>query len=304
MPIFQQEYQGKNIEEAIAHACADLQTSQDTLNIEVISAGSAGIFGLCKKKAVILVSRKANSQSVVEQEGSPKNSLPPAPARHHTKPGRDRVFPKATPRREQVSTKTEEALEAKPPSPEIQNEIIALIENLLRLIGFTAEVSLSVKGSKVIAHIVTGTSADEIIGRDGSTLDALQYLLRKVITQKFTDKIVLDIDAGNYREDRQKELEELAREMAAKVKETGKSQIISALNPAERRIVHVTLQDDTDIRSSSIGEGLFKKVRIYLPGQGRSKSGSRSRGDSANRGKQSPRRERGKSLVPEESSPC
>ena len=68
------------------------------------------------------------------------------------------------------------------------------------------------------------------------------------------------------------ELQERAVRLAQEVKETGKTRTIPAINPAERRMVHMALQDDTDIRSRSVGEGLFKKVLIYLPGKGRRRS--------------------------------
>ncbi|PKN15596.1 MAG: hypothetical protein CVU68_13940 [Deltaproteobacteria bacterium HGW-Deltaproteobacteria-3] len=65
------------------------------------------------------------------------------------------------------------------------------------------------------------------------------------------------------------ELQARALRLAQEVKETGKTRTIPAINPAERRMVHMALQDDTEIRSRSVGEGLFKKVLIYLPGKGR-----------------------------------
>jgi spoIIIJ-associated protein len=68
------------------------------------------------------------------------------------------------------------------------------------------------------------------------------------------------------------ELQARAVRLAQEVKETGKTRTIPAINPAERRMVHMALQDDTEIRSRSVGEGLFKKVLIYLPGKGRRRS--------------------------------
>ena len=68
------------------------------------------------------------------------------------------------------------------------------------------------------------------------------------------------------------ELQERALRLSQEVKETGKTRTIPAINPAERRMVHMALQDDTGIRSRSVGEGLFKKVLIYLPGKGRRRS--------------------------------
>ena len=89
----------------------------------------------------------------------------------------------------------------------------------------------------------------------------------------------MTIDVGDYRERRHQELREKAVEYAALVKENGKTQVIPSLNPYERRVVHVALQDDTEIRSRSVGDGLFKKVLIYKPGKGRKSSGrKKSRG--------------------------
>jgi len=89
------------------------------------------------------------------------------------------------------------------------------------------------------------------------------------------------IDVGDFREKRQDELEDQARELAALVKEDGKTQTIPSLNPSERRVVHMALQDDKEIRSRSVGDGLFKKILIYKPGKpnnGGSKKRPQSRG--------------------------
>lgn len=269
------EYKGKDIDAAIAAACADLKASRHELEIEVVAAGSAGFFGFGKKKAVILAARKDSGHA--KPETKPRGEGRPAdrPPRPHTKAGKEQISYRDSPKREADSRRHEEA--AKPPTPEILDEIKELLQTLLRLMDLPAEVTMSFTGNKVTAHINAENHADDIVGREGGTLDAIQYLLRKIVSQKFADKINLNLNAGNYRQDRQRELEELALEMARKVKESGQSQLSNALNPAERRIVHVTLQDDTGIRSSSVGEGLFKKVRIYLPGQGRKKSGGRGR---------------------------
>ncbi len=279
MSTNRKEYQGKTVDEAIAKAVSDLKVAREELEIEVIATGSAGIFGLCKKKAIILVSQQSATPTVAA-EASPAAVETSVTPRHHAKQARE-TRPRSAPRRDHDAPRRGEEPPGKAPSPEVMAEIKGLTETFLRLMGFPLAVTVSAQGNKVTAHIAAANDADAIIGRDGSTLDAIQYLLRKIITQKFAEKIILALDAGNYREDRQKELEALALEMAKMVKETGKSQVMSALNPSERRIVHVTLQDDTAIRSSSIGEGLFKKVRIYLPGKGRKRPSDRARGGAA-----------------------
>ncbi|MCI5120159.1 MAG: RNA-binding protein, partial [Candidatus Electrothrix sp. AUS4] len=108
---------------------------------------------------------------------------------------------------------------------------------------------------------------DELVGKEGRTLDSLQYLLRKITSRRLPERIMLSLDVGTYRERRAEELRELALELAAQVREEGKTQAIPALNPSERRVVHMVLQDDHTIRSRSVGAGLFKKVLIYKPGR-------------------------------------
>lgn len=289
MSTNRKEYKGKSVDEAIAKAVSDLKAAREELEIEVIATGSAGIFGLCKKKAIILASRKRGEGPVEETLScsTPEGAASVKSTRHHGKPAKEPSKPRSAPRQESDSSRKGDETPAKAPSQEAMDEIKELTETFLRLMGYPLAVTVSVTGNKVTAHIAADKDADAIIGRDGGTLDAIQYLLRKIITQKFPEKIILALDAGNYREDRKNELEELALEMAKRVKETGKSEVMSALNPAERRIVHVTLQDDTTIRSSSIGDGMFKKVRIYLPGKGRKRSSDRGRGSKSHEPDQS-----------------
>ena len=116
---------------------------------------------------------------------------------------------------------------------------------------------------------VSGEFEDDLTGQDGRTLDSLQYLLRKIVSRKISERVRLTIDVGDYRERRNQELKDKAVDYAALVKQNGKTQVIPSLNPSERRIVHVALQDDSEIRSRSVGDGLFKKVLIYKPGKGK-----------------------------------
>ena len=73
-------------------------------------------------------------------------------------------------------------------------------------------------------------------------------------------KIMISVDAGDYRASRRQELEALALRLAGEVKNSGRSRTVPALNPAERRIIHMAIQDDRAIRSRSVGEGIFKKI--------------------------------------------
>ena len=127
--------------------------------------------------------------------------------------------------------------------------------------------TLSQEGDSLLAHM-DGEYVSDIIGEEGRTLDSLQYLLRKICSKKFSAKIILNLDAGDFRANRLQDLTKLGLKYAAEVKKTGKTRAIPSLNPSERRVVHIALQDDKEIRSRSVGEGLFKKVLIYRPGKG------------------------------------
>lgn len=255
------EYKGKDVDDAINKACAALNVNREQLSIEVESMGSAGIFGLCRKKASVFVSLK-NSERVSK---SVDDSRPSKKADSRSR------APKAR----------ETAL--KPLGPEALEVIKGDLLELLKLIDCPSDVAVSLdENNKVLVHIDNG-DLETIIGPEGQTLDGLQYLLRKMISRKFTEKVMISLDAGEFRANRMKELEEKALALAKEVKDTGKTRTISAINPAERRIVHMALQDDKDIRSRSIGEGLFKKVLIYPPGKGRRRYPKKQRRSKPNR---------------------
>jgi spoIIIJ-associated protein len=255
------EYTGKDVTEAIQKACRDLRVTQEELKIEVISPGAAGIFGMFgKKQAVIAVTmKKGRSQEKTGGRGETRSRTSGPKRTERKKTG---GVPRRSPER---------------PPAEINAETLAAIqadlEKILQLMGLDAQVVVTNEENKVIAKL-SGGNEEEIIGPEGQTLDSLQYLMRKIISRKVEGKVMFALDAGTYREVRREDLEEMALRLAGEVKESGRTKSIPALNPAERRIVHMKLQDDPTIRSRSVGEGQFKKILIYLPGRGKkSKNG-------------------------------
>lgn len=277
------EFKGKDVDEAITKACDKLHVTREELDIQIISTGSSGIFGLCKKQAVIRASRKEAApepqktrhkktpapQAVREKaEPLPAQDMEEvverqAPAVAETQPDREMKKKRRTEERPQ---EPEAPLE--PLTPEILEQIRNDLDRLLTLMGFSSEIAIEEKNNKAWVKI-SGDHISELTTKDGQALDSIQYLMRKIIGNKFPQKIMFAIDAGEFREQRRAELQELALKLAAEVKETEKTRTIPALNPAERRIVHLVLQEDKTIRSRSVGDGVFKKILIYLPGKGR-----------------------------------
>lgn len=101
-----------------------------------------------------------------------------------------------------------------------------------------------------------------IIGKKGKTLEALQFLVNLMVNhQTQTDKkIILDIES--YRSKREKALRKLSREVAMKVIKTGRPWTLEPMNPFERRLIHLTLQNDSRVTTKSEGQGIYRKVKI------------------------------------------
>lgn len=103
-----------------------------------------------------------------------------------------------------------------------------------------------------------------IIGRRGQTIDAIQYLINHMINKNAKKKFKVVLDTENYRNKRQNKIENLAHKLASQVKATGASVTVPPMNSHDRRIVHLALQDDYQVKTISKGEGQFRKVKIIL----------------------------------------
>lgn len=277
------EVQGADVAEAIRKACKALNAAQEELNIEVVATGTAGIFGLGKRKARLRVSKKsatgerrAETKAATPPAGKPEEPSPPIEA---AKPKKQRPRKQKAAEKKAAPPATEipaakkagrrrDPVERPEITPEIINQFNEILAGIITRMGFTVDIATTVEEGSLVGRI-DGPDAGEIIGPEGKTLDSLQYLVRKIVGKAISDKISLSLDAGDYRAARLKELEERSRAFAAEVKTSGKTRSIPALNPSERRAIHLALQDDQEIRSRSVGEGIYKKVLIYKPGKGR-----------------------------------
>jgi spoIIIJ-associated protein len=271
------EYKGTDVEEAIGNACAALNVAREELNISIISTGSTGIFGLGRKKAAVQVSLKKEGGHEQKRPTSEKKASTPKARPERPALDRKPSAPKARAEKPAESEEPEEVM-GDPVTPEEMESIRADVAKILELMGCPSEVSVAQDQNNKVHAKISGEFVDILVGPEGQTLDGLQYVMRKIITRKFPQKVLFALDAGGFRDNRMEELQARALRLAQEVKETGKTRTIPAINPAERRMVHMALQDDTEIRSRSVGEGLFKKVLIYLPGKGRRRSPRRKKG--------------------------
>lgn len=109
---------------------------------------------------------------------------------------------------------------------------------------------------------LSGSNLGVIIGRRGETLDALQYLTNLVVNRKMAEKQRIILDVEGYRQTREETLKDLAVKMAAKAMKMNGPLRLEPMNPHERRIIHMTLQQDDKIETYSEGEEPFRRVVI------------------------------------------
>jgi len=249
MPLHKKmEFEGKDVAEAISKACKTFNVSQEDLDIEVLTTGTSGIFGLCKQKARLRVALK-KEDGLKTAEKSPRR-----PAKSKSEKERTIEKKKITAVKEKKKAAkgkpVEEALEVVKEAREdvvIGEDLLAHLKvdlvRILELMHYPSEVSVSSDKEYVTAQI-KGEYVNEIVEQNGKILDSLQYLLRKIVGKKYSEKAIISLDAGDFRAVRTEELKQLALELAVEVKKSGKTGSIPSLNPSERRVVHLALQDD------------------------------------------------------------
>jgi spoIIIJ-associated protein len=137
----------------------------------------------------------------------------------------------------------------------------AVLENILRRIDVDAAVELKEEEERVILDI-KGDGSGLLIGRRGQTLNALQYLINKIVSKDPLDKRQVIVDTESYRERREQSLIDLARRLSDKAKQKGAPVMTGPLDANDRRIVHLALKDDEGLSTKSKGEGVYRRVVI------------------------------------------
>jgi spoIIIJ-associated protein len=240
------EFEGKTKEEAIKSACEKLGVSEGKLEIEVLSYGSTGIFGLVgAKKAQIKVTLREAKKARIDEER-------PKPVKKE-----DEERPKPVKKEDEDKPDQKEDLEA---VAEIAQKTS---EEIISCVVDDATVTVE-KHPDVIKVRIDAGNAAILIGKHGRTLDALQFIIRKIVRKRTDSKVRISFDVEGYRDRRKASLTQMAVRLGEKVKRSGKPATISPMNAYDRRIVHIALKDDTSVKTQSKGGGLFRKL-VVLP---------------------------------------
>ena len=136
------------------------------------------------------------------------------------------------------------------------------LENILTLIPMEGTTVSAAQNDGTIALNIEGDTSGLLIGRKGRTLDALQFIVNKIVNKALEKRTHVVVDSENYRQRRQDSLIQMALRMGEKAKNIRKPVVTNLLNPHDRRIVHMALRDDESLDTKSRGEGILKKILI------------------------------------------
>lgn len=267
------EVTAKTVDEAITKACLELEVSSDRLEIEVVREGSSGFFGLGSKPAIIKV-RKKEEEVKAEEPVAPVKKAKPEPKKAYVKKEavkREKISQqeeKPVKKEENVRENLEETVKVVKTDAEIaQMKKIAreFLENVFGAMGLEVVITIEYDAQNNNLDIdFSGDDMGILIGKRGQTLDSLQYLTSLVVNKEQEEYVRIKLDTENYRKRRKDTLENLARNIAYKVKKTRRSVSLEPMNPYERRIIHSALQGNKFVETYSEGNEPYRHVVVTL----------------------------------------
>lgn len=295
------EIEGKTIDNAIEKACKELKIKKDCLKYDIISSGSSGIFGLVGvKKAKIRVRLPDNVASDNKMTGFSSLEKTVKLDTKGVKSLVDEAFSKPVSKKAKEKTqnldkekekhkeKEKQSSESSPAPPLPEAPIQAgqeALQKMISLITTEAEVTVQIHNEFVLYNISGGNSA-VLIGKRGQTLEAMQYLVDKIVNKQSDQRIRIQIDVEGYMKSRRDNLKNLATRLAEKTKRTGKPSTISQMTAHDRRIVHLQLKDDKEVRTQSVGDGYYRRLIIFPKKGSARKKKQRTKAASASNNRQ------------------
>ena len=193
----------------------------------------------------------------------------PAPVPEEVKEVKEEVPTAAEPTAEAVEETVEVRKERKvaeltpEEKEEVKEKAVKFMKDVFASIEMEVEVNASFE-DEVLNVEMSGEDMGVLIGKRGQTLDSLQYLTSLVVNKGRSGYVRVKVDTENYRNRRKETLENLAKNIAYKVKRTRRPVFLEPMNPYERRIIHSALQNDPYVTTHSEGEEPYRKVVVTL----------------------------------------
>ena len=267
------EISAKTVDDAINEGLARLGTTSDKMEVDVIERESSGFLGLFgKHDAKVRVRLKEIKPAPVVEKKVVKDTKPASV-------------------RNNVETKTEEKpvvdIQRKPKKKfdeiekiepvsanrqeKAKTDAIKFLTDVFKAMKLEASINVEFDAAENELSIdVKAEDMGVLIGKRGQTLDSLQYIVSLAINKDSNEYVKVKLDSENYRIRRKETLENLAKNIASKVKRTGRQVSLEPMNSFERRIIHSALQGDPDCETFSEGNDPYRKVVVKPKNEGRS----------------------------------
>jgi spoIIIJ-associated protein len=255
------EFTGKSVREAIAKACEELNMEEALLEVDVLEESTRGFLGIVGQRDARVRVRKRNILKEVLQAEEPE---PEPQAASPQQAAEDKLQQESAP--EYSSEPTDEA--TKSLESTIPDHVVAqareVLQRILEKIPVEAETAASIADGAVYLDI-KGDGSGLLIGKKGQTLDALQYMVNKIINRENPpgEKIEVVVDTENYRMRKKENLRDMAMKMSQRAKRTLKPVSFNPMPPHERRIIHLILAEDREVYTKSYGEGALRRIVVY-----------------------------------------
>ena len=262
----------KTLDDAITEALVQLGVTSDRLDYIVVEKGSEGFLGIGRKQAVIKARRKREEKPVeetveeskvetpVKEEVKPEKKTEKKPAKEHSHTKKN--VREEKPEVKSVPKKEAELAKVEPQTIETCEKFIYDVMNAMGMDD--VKVTSVVDEEGALSINMEGSNMGILIGKRGQTLDSLQYLTNRVANKMQDGYVRVKLDTEDYRRRRKETLENLAKNIASKVKRTRKTVSLEPMNPYERRIIHSALQSDPAVSTHSEGEEPYRRVVVTL----------------------------------------
>jgi len=270
----------KSYDEALTNALIELQTTSDNVKITVLEEGSDGLFGILGGKPWVLAVKMISEDERISDETDDVEEIEiPVVEKKAAPVFAKKAEPAVKDVEELEEDEDEEVAEATEDEDFVEEDADALIQkadeflkNIFNVMKMEVALEYAFnQKDKELAVVMTGDDMGVLIGKRGQTLDSLQYLTSLVVNKHQENYIRVKLDTENYRHKREVKLEELARNIASKVKRTKRSVELEPMNPYERRIIHSALQSDAYVTTISEGEEPYRHVIVMLKNDKRPK---------------------------------
>jgi spoIIIJ-associated protein len=293
------EVTAPTIDKAITQALAQLGADQDDVTIEVLSTPRAGVLGLGARQARVRVTRRAPeaaTSGVTSPPPAPPVVRQPAPAAavrtEAIQEAEEAARVDTTPSEPQLSQIDQNGeIEESPVTAEaplhpdraepavLAREATGVLERILELMGEKAKIEIvDDRTAENVELNIKGDGSGLLIGRHGQTLDALEYVVNRILARKLRDAAApVSIDTESYRARRRRQLHRMALAKGEQAKREHLAVALDPMPPRDRRIIHLALKDDPLVTTRSSGDGFLRSVEIMPVDERREGAGSKGR---------------------------